>query len=141
MTSEPRQLGLADALSPVRSLADEDRASVISLIQELVGIPTRGGIDPCEPIIDRVSQWLTEHDLPSRRLHDMDTGRAVAVVCDITGHHPGPRYILNACLDTAPFGDSSTWHHEPTSGVIENGWLYGRGSADCKRLSRPRYDP
>jgi succinyl-diaminopimelate desuccinylase len=62
----------------------------------------------------------------------MDTGRAVALVCDITGHHPGPRYILNACLDTAPFGDLSTWHHEPTSGVIENGWLYGRGSADCK---------
>ena len=132
MTSEHRRLEWADTLSPVRSLADEDRASVISLIQELVRIPTRGGLDPCEPIIDRVSQWLTEHGMPSRRLYDMDAGRAVALVCDITGHYPGPRYILNACLDTAPFGDSSTWHHEPTSGVTDNGWLYGRGSADCK---------
>ena len=95
-------------------------------------IPTRGGLDPCEPIIDCVSEWLTEHDLPSRRLHDIDTGRPVALVCDITGHHPGPRYILDACLDTAPFGDSSTWQHEPTSGATDNGWLYGRGSADCK---------
>jgi succinyl-diaminopimelate desuccinylase len=132
MTSEPLSLELVDTLNPVRSRADEDRESVISLIQELVRIPTRGGLDPCEPIIDRVSQWLTEHGLLCRRLHDMDTGRTVALACDIAGHHPGPRYILNACLDTAPFGDLSTWHHEPTSGAIENGWLHGRGSADCK---------
>jgi succinyl-diaminopimelate desuccinylase len=132
MTSEPLRLRPADNVHAVRSLADGDRASVVSLIQELVRIPTRGGLDLCEPIIDRVSQWLTEHDLPFRRLHALDTGRAVALVCDITGHHSGPRYILDACLDTAPFGDSSTWQHEPTSGATENGWLYGRGSADCK---------
>jgi succinyl-diaminopimelate desuccinylase len=132
MTPEPRRLQSEDDVHAVRSLADEDRTSVISLIQKLVRIPTRGGLDPCEPIIDSVSQWLTEHDLPSRRLYDMDTGRAVALVCDITGHHSGPRYVLDACLDTAPFGDSSIWQHEPTSGATENGWLYGRGSADCK---------
>jgi succinyl-diaminopimelate desuccinylase len=132
MTPEPLRLQSADNLHAVRSLADGDQTSVISLIQELVRIPTRGGVDPCEPIIDCVSQWLTEHDLPFRCLHDMDTGRATALVCDITGHHPGPRYILNACLDTAPFGDPSNWQHEPTSGATENGWLYGRGSADSK---------
>jgi len=132
MTPEPLRLRPVGNVHAVRSLADGDRASVVSLIQELVRIPTRGGLDPCEPIIDRVSQWLPDHDLPSRRLPDMDTGRAVALVCDITGHHSGPRYILDACLDTAPFGDSSTWQHEPTSGATENGWLYGRGSADCK---------
>ena len=132
MTPEPLRLQSADNLYAVRSLADEDQASVISLIQELVRIPTRGGLDPCEPIIDCVSQWLTRHGLPSRLLRDMDTGRDVALVCDVIGHHPGPRYILDACLDTAPFGDLSTWQHEPTSGVTGNGWLYGRGSADCK---------
>jgi succinyl-diaminopimelate desuccinylase len=62
----------------------------------------------------------------------METSRSVALVCDITGRHPGPRYILNACLDTAPFGDSVSWRHAPTSGAIEDGWLYGRGSADSK---------
>jgi succinyl-diaminopimelate desuccinylase len=95
-------------------------------------MPTRGGIDTCVPIIDHVSQWLTKHGLPSRQLHDMTTGRTVALVCDITGHHPGPRYVLNACLDTAPFGDPILWRHAPTSGAIEDGWLHGRGSADSK---------
>ena len=116
----------------VRSIADEDQASVISLIQELVRIPTRGDLDSCEPIIDCVSRWLAEHGLPSRRLYDTATGRAIALVCDITGCHSGPRYVLNACLDTASFGDSTSWRHTPISGATENGWLYGRGSADSK---------
>jgi succinyl-diaminopimelate desuccinylase len=40
--------------------------------------------------------------------------------------------VLDACLDTAPFGDASSWKHAPTSGVIDDGWLYGRGAADSK---------
>lgn len=136
MTPEPLQSRSVNSLrassGTVRSLADGDQESVISLIQELVRIPTRGGVDSCEPIIDCVSQWLAGRGLPSRRLYDTATGRAVALVCDITGCHSGPRYVLNACLDTAPFGDSTSWQHAPTSGVTENGWLYGRGSADSK---------
>ena len=136
MTPEPLQSRSVNSLhassGTIRSLADGDQESVTSLIRELVRIPTRGGLDSCEPIIDCVSQWLAERDLPSRRLYDTTTGRAVALVCDITGCHPGPRYVLNACLDTAPFGDSTSWQHAPTSGITENGWLYGRGSADSK---------
>jgi len=136
MTPEPLQSRSVNSLhassGTVRSLADGNHASVISLIQELVRMPTRGCIDSCEPIMDCVTQWLAERGLPSRRLYDTATGRAVALVCDITGCHPGPRYVLNACLDTAPFGDATSWQHAPTSGITENGWLYGRGSADSK---------
>jgi succinyl-diaminopimelate desuccinylase len=116
----------------VRKVAEADYDSVISLIRDLVRIPTRGGVDPYEGIIDHVSRWLEDHGLPSRQLCDKSTGRTVAVVCDITGKYPGPRYVLDACLDTAPFGDPTAWRHSPTSGVIEGGWLYGRGSADSK---------
>jgi succinyl-diaminopimelate desuccinylase len=136
MTQEPSQswsaVGPNDSSVPIRSLANVDHASVISLIRELVKTSTRGGLDSCDPIIDLVSQWLTKHGLLPRRLHDTETGRVVALVCDIAGHRSGPRCVLNACLDTAPFGDSTSWRHAPTSGVIENGWLHGRGSADSK---------
>ena len=43
-----------------------------------------------------------------------------------------PRYVLDACLDTAPFGDETTWTYPPTSGEIAGGWLHGRGSSDSK---------
>ena len=40
--------------------------------------------------------------------------------------------MLDACLDTAPFGDESAWRQSPTSGVTADGWLHGRGSSDSK---------
>lgn len=116
----------------VRNVAEADHDSIVSLIRDLVRIPTRGGLDPYDGIIDYVSHWLEDHGLPSRKLYDQLTGRAIAVVCDVTGKYPGPRYVLDACLDTAPFGDPAAWRHSPTSAAIESGWLYGRGSADSK---------
>lgn len=40
--------------------------------------------------------------------------------------------MLDACLDTAPFGDEGRWTHPPASAIVEDGWLHGRGSADSK---------
>lgn len=115
----------------LREAAAEDQDSVVALAQRLVRIPSRGGIDPYDPVIDLVVSWLAERGLTARRLRGTgDT--AVGLACDVPGGHPGPRYVLDACLDTAPFGDPSLWRHPPTSGVIEDGWLYGRGSSDSK---------
>ena len=50
----------------------------------------------------------------------------------IEGARQEPTYCLNACLDTAPFGDESAWEHPPTSGHVEAGQLHGRGAADSK---------
>jgi succinyl-diaminopimelate desuccinylase len=59
-------------------------------------------------------------------------GETVALMCEITGGRPGPRYVLDACLDTAPFGNQAVWSYPPASGQIAGGWLHGRGSADSK---------
>jgi hypothetical protein len=70
---------------------------------------------------------------------------AVALVCEITGGRPGPRYELDACLGVAPFGSQAGWH---TAGVRTIGrrvaawpWLerfQGRGGdlRACGRASR-----
>jgi succinyl-diaminopimelate desuccinylase len=94
-------------------------------------VPSRGGLDPYEPIIDLVASWLSDHGLAPRRLLDSD-GQPVGLVCDVAGSYPGPRYVLDACIDTAPFGDETAWQFPPTSAVVEDGWLYGRGAADSK---------
>jgi succinyl-diaminopimelate desuccinylase len=74
----------------IRDLAWADHSSVIALIQELVRMPTRGGIDPYNRIIDYVTQWLCNRGMPARRLHETEDGHAVAVVCDIVGEGRGP---------------------------------------------------
>jgi succinyl-diaminopimelate desuccinylase len=120
-----------DRLAAVRASAQEDLPSVIELTQQLVRIPTRGGLDPYDDAIALVISWANAHGLDARALTG-EAGEALGVVVDVGGAHPGPRYVLDACLDTAPFGDITAWSHAPTSGLIENGWLHGRGAADSK---------
>jgi succinyl-diaminopimelate desuccinylase len=120
-----------EQVTALEAAAVEDRASVLELARDLVRIPSRGGIDPYDPVLDCMASWLDAHGLEHRRLADPG-GATVALACEVTGTGPGPRYVLDACLDTAPFGDESAWRQPPTSAVIAGGWLHGRGSSDSK---------
>jgi succinyl-diaminopimelate desuccinylase len=119
--------GQHDALAA----ANEDHESVVALVRDLVTIPSRGGVDSYDPVLDRLNAWLAHHRLRATVLKD-STGATVGLTCEVHGARAGPRWVLDACLDTAPFGDEHAWTHPPTSAVIEDGWLYGRGSADSK---------
>ena len=121
----------ATETAAIRAAAAADHASVVDLLRRLVQVPSRGGLDPYEPILGLLEGWLAERGLPARRLLDA-TGAPVALTCDVEGTRPGPRYVLNACIDTAPFGAEDAWSYPPTSGALVDGWLYGRGSADSK---------
>jgi len=130
-------LGYHDAPMPssfdqaIRAAADADHESVIDLVQRLVRTPSRAGTDPYEPILGLVEGWLQQRGLRPWRLRD-DTGGPVGLACDVEGVRPGPCYVLDACVDTAPFGEEHAWRYPPTSGAMVDGWLFGRGSADCK---------
>lgn len=104
--------------------------SIVELAQRLISIPSRGGIDPPDTVISEIGQWLAEHALAPHLLHSPD-GAPVGVAVDI-GSGGAPRYCLNACLDTAPFGDIAAWSGPPTAAAVRDGWLFGRGAADCK---------
>jgi succinyl-diaminopimelate desuccinylase len=105
--------------------------SIVELTRELIRIPSRGGEDPPEPIIDAVARRLTQSGVPTNVLQS-DARERVAVVAEITGAAPGPTYCVDACLDTAPFGDLDAWASPPTEPRIADGWIYGRGAADSK---------
>jgi len=104
--------------------------SILELARALVRIPSRAGQDPSEPAITTARAWLHDHDVPTSVLGS--DGAPVAVLAMIEGARQEPAYCLNACLDTAPFGDESAWKHPPASGHVEGGWLHGRGAADSK---------
>jgi succinyl-diaminopimelate desuccinylase len=115
---------------PLRA-AREDYGSVVELTRKLVRVPSRGGIDPYGPVLECMSAWLGEHGLACRRVAGPG-GVTVALACEVPGGRPGPRFVLDACLDTAPFGDEAVWTFPPASGEIASGWLHGRGSSDSK---------
>jgi succinyl-diaminopimelate desuccinylase len=120
-----------DEVTALEAAAREDHPSVLELARDLVRIPSRGGIDPYDQVLDCMACWLDAHGLECRRLTGPG-GATVALACEAAGAVPGPRYVLDACLDTAPFGDQSAWKKPPTSALIDGGWLHGRGSSDSK---------
>jgi succinyl-diaminopimelate desuccinylase len=105
--------------------------SILDFTAELVRISSRGGIDPYEPVLSSIQNWLSSHDVRARTLN-LPNGRSIAVVADVGQPGRGPRYLLNAPADTADFGDESDWSCNPLEAVIRDGWLYGRGCSDSK---------
>jgi hypothetical protein len=78
--------GVVDTSGPLQA-ALEDHAAVVKLTRELVRIPSRGGIDPYDPVLDYMASWLAEHDPPCRRLAGPG-GTTIALTCEITGAGP-----------------------------------------------------
>lgn len=105
--------------------------SMVGLLCDLVAHPSQGGIDSPQPVLATISRWLDERGIPHHWLRD-DNGLPLGLAGELAGQRPGPGYVLNACADTAPFGDPGAWHHPPDRPTIADGWLYGRGSADSK---------
>lgn len=104
---------------------------IIELAAELIKIPSRAGIDSTAPILDHIKTWLTERKLPVTSLKNGKSDE-VGVYVHLGSGRQGPAICLNACIDTAPFGDESAWSASPTSGQIESNRLHGRGAADSK---------
>jgi succinyl-diaminopimelate desuccinylase len=103
--------------------------SILRLLQELVRTPSRGGLDGYGPIIMLVHQWLDRQGISVEVLMD-ERGQPVGLHARVG--QGSPCYVLNATLDTASYGDEASWTHPPASGLIQDGWLHGRGSGDSK---------
>lgn len=61
---------------------------------------------------------------------DGDRYNLLAVHKGTTGS--GNSVLFNGHVDVVPTGPAELWSHSPFSPVVEDGWLYGRGSGDMK---------
>ena len=106
--------------------------SIIALAQALVRIPSRASEDDLSPVAHCIEQWFVAHGI-RRRVLRAESGAPLGVYAEVQGTRGAGRWtVLDATLDTADFGALDSWRHAPTSAVIEDGWLHGRGSADSK---------
>lgn len=120
-----------------------DDAALVDRLVELIGIESPGGREtPAQRLMSRymrdigmeVDEW--EIDLPALRAHpsytaEFDRDEALGVVGRFGGGE-GPTLVLNGHVDVVPAGEIGRWTHPPFAGTIENGRVYGRGSADMK---------
>ncbi|MEI9901887.1 MAG: M20/M25/M40 family metallo-hydrolase [Hyphomicrobium sp.] len=105
--------------------------SIVALASELVRLPSRAGIDSPEPVLRHAHGWLASQGLAPAFLKNA-AGGIVGLHGRIRTRDPGPVLCLDACIDTAPFGDETLWSRPPSSGSVADGRLWGRGAADSK---------
>lgn len=61
----------------------------------------------------------------------VDNSRIPSVLAYL-GDGSGKQMLWNAHMDTVPVEDLDNWRHDPFSGILEDGYIYGRGAGDDK---------
>ncbi|MED4204085.1 peptidase [Neobacillus mesonae] len=129
----------------IRTWLKENRARGIKLLQKTVQEDsTRGNesstqaviIEKCRQLGLKLDIWeiggekLKDHPAYFCDRHSFEGNPNLVAVLKGTGG--GKSLILNGHIDVVPVGDETSWTHDPFSGHIEDGMLYGRGSTDMK---------
>ena len=129
----------------IKTWMTENRTNGIRLLQRLVQERSiRGDESKAQAIIIEklrgigleLDIWeiggpeLTSHPLfNSDRKKFYGNPNVVGILKGIGG---GRSMILNGHIDVVPEGDVDDWEHDPYSGHVDEGRLYGRGSTDMK---------
>lgn len=100
-------------------------AGLTRLTQELVRTPSLPGKE------GQVAALLSD-TMRACGFERVWTDRAGNVVGHYGDRGDGPTLLFDGHMDTVDVGDPAAWRHDPFGGEIEDGVLYGRGSADMK---------
>jgi len=83
-------------------------------------------VDVWDPSYKELS--ASSYFVPSRNTYEGSPN----VVGVLRGQGGGKSIILNGHIDVVPEGDRTKWKHDPFSGQVEAGKMYGRGTTDMK---------
>jgi putative selenium metabolism hydrolase len=98
---------------------------VLSFAQALIQIPSLPGQEG--DIADR-----TRREMESLRFDDVWIDEAGNAIGRIRGQSSAPAVMLSCHLDHVDIGDAATWQFPPHGGLIDGGYLHGRGAMDIK---------
>ena len=98
---------------------------LISFTRSLVRCSSRYGEE--EAVVSLILAQMTELGF-DRAWRDAN-GSAIGI---IEGKLPGPTILLDGHCDTVGVAPGLTWRHDPFGGDVEDGFIYGRGTADMK---------
>ncbi len=116
-----------DLLAEIEASRDE----LIAFFRDFVRIPTPNPPGDTTAAADFLRGFLDRHGLEHRTIAPKPDWPNL--VADIRLGHPGRHLVLNGHIDVFPGGDEARWRHGSAwSGTVEDGRIYGRGSADMK---------
>jgi acetylornithine deacetylase len=125
------------------SAAVEQRADdIVELVRELVSYRSENPKlldDPARREEGRVQEAACQEAIAAHLQNlglEIDVFEALPgrndVVGTLTGQGEGRSLILNGHVDVVPAGDAELWPHDPWSGTVVDGRVWGRGACDMK---------
>jgi succinyl-diaminopimelate desuccinylase len=102
----------------------------VRLLQEFVRKPTPNPPGDTRDGTAHLASFLAARGIEHRLIAPLP--EAPNLVAQFEAVRPGRHLVLNGHIDVFPAGDAGRWKHDPWSGAIEDGRLYGRGVADMK---------
>jgi acetylornithine deacetylase len=130
----------------LRVLDAIDTDGLLTLLCELIAIPSLDGEAAEVAVQERVAGWMRQNglqvdmwdlDFAMLRRHlafscEVERPRGLGVVGVLGEDCGGRSLILNGHTDVVPAGDPANWHYPPWQGTIADGRVFGRGSVDMK---------
>jgi acetylornithine deacetylase/succinyl-diaminopimelate desuccinylase-like protein len=116
-------------LDPVL-MADLERETS-ELLSELIRIDTSNPPGNETALAEHMAAWFSRHGLQGEIVGE-PSGRA-SFVLRLEGRGPGPTLLLLAHEDVVP-ANAADWQVPPFSGLIRDGYVWGRGALDIKNL-------
>lgn len=116
-------------------MTGDTRPGIAERLSEMIRLPTVSaeietrGHEPFEQFVALLSELypLTHEKLSLERITDL------GLLYRWAGTNPDlDPVVLMAHFDVVPVDESDDWTHPPFDGVIEDGWVFGRGALDDK---------
>ncbi|MEM4145280.1 MAG: M20 family metallopeptidase [Candidatus Nitrosocaldus sp.] len=111
---------------------DKEMPSIIDDAIELIRIPSRNPPGEERRCAEYIHSRLNELGFTSMLIHEPYPDRPQVLAYPSDSRFDELRVVLNGHIDTVPEGSIERWSVDPFSGIIKDGKIYGRGSADMK---------
>jgi acetylornithine deacetylase/succinyl-diaminopimelate desuccinylase-like protein len=109
--------------------ADELQQETTEVLQRLVQFNTVNPPGNERPAIDYLESYVKDAGFETEVLGTSED--RANLVADLRGSGDGPTLCLLGHVDTV-LADASEWTHDPWSGDLADGFLWGRGALDMK---------
>ncbi len=129
----------------VTTYIDQHQEQAVSLLSSLVQQPSVQGnekgvqalvIEKLKELALTIDVWDPDYNELAKHPCFVASRTTYAgspnVVGVLKGTGGGKSIILNGHIDVVPEGDKTKWTHDPFSGRVENGKVFGRGTTDMK---------
>jgi succinyl-diaminopimelate desuccinylase len=123
-SSSPSQ----DHLQAIHRFCRDHQSEMVVLLQKLVSFPSESA---ASSQVEDLARYL-KHTLEKFRFRSSLFGLGTHPTVRATFGYAEHGLLFNCPIDAVPAGDLQHWDYPPYDGVIKDGMMYGRGTADCK---------